>query len=142
MVRLEFNDTYFQVTEPPLSTLVGVALQAPLSMEEPLEEEETMVDPDEAILALETAVLSLDPAEDEIFGWTDPELAIIGPFVEDEEAPSSEVVSAATEELLSSSTGKSLPSAFSMAALHAGSSWQSAMAPFTRDFIPSSLNEP
>jgi hypothetical protein len=111
-------------------------------MEDPLEEEDTTVDPDEATLALETVVLSPEVPEDEILGLTDPELAIIGPFVEDEEPSSVEAVSAATEELLSSSTGRSLPSAFSMAALHAGSSKQSAIAPFTRDFIPSSLNEP
>jgi hypothetical protein len=67
--------TYFHVVDPPLSTLLGVALQMPLAIGVvDLEDEDTVV-----VLLLELAATLLELTED-VSACTDEELAIIGPF--------------------------------------------------------------
>jgi hypothetical protein len=133
--------TYFQIVEPPLSTLLGVGLQIPLTIGVV-----DLEDEDATVVLLPGFTAELLDATDEVSAFIDEELGITGPFWADEEFPLA-VVSAA--ELVPSSwaslelrISSPLPAAFSIAATHSGSSLQAAIASGMRFAMPSSLNSP
>lgn len=82
MVTVELMATCFQIVEPPLSTLLGVGLQIPLTIGVV-----DLEDEDATVVLLPGFMAELLDATDEVSAFIDEELGITGPFLADEKLP-------------------------------------------------------